>query len=455
MIFCLSFAFALTACGDEEPENNGIDVSGVTFVDQSFDYDGEEHSITVKNLPDGVIATYTGNNQTEPGTYIVTAKLADKDGNELAVLSARMIINEASDDLPSQDPTGGDEPSGEPTPDDPTQGNTELPTTGYAVMVGETVYVLSENTSATLLEGQTAEYMALGLNVVAGDKFAVYKDGVEITTNIGPNPGDNNATGTDGAFTVVMTAADAQVYFQTWADGGHSFWLTGNTGTSGGDDIPTDAPAAEYTVKVGDVEYDLTLNTSATLLDGQTAEYMALGLNVVAGDKFAVYKNGVEITANIGPDPGSNNASGADGAFTVVKTAEGVGVYFKTWADGGHSFWLEGNTPTAGEDTASTLYLKPNSNWTKDGARFAAYFFGNGETWVSMTDEDGDGIYECEVPTGYAQVIFCRMNPNAPENNWNNKWNQTSDLTIPSDGTNLYTVKDGTWDKGAGTWSTK
>ena len=25
------------------------------------------------------------------------------------------------------------------------------------------------------------------------------------------------------------------------------------------------------------------------------------------------------------------------------------------------------------------LYLKPNSNWVKDGARFAAYFFGNGE----------------------------------------------------------------------------
>lgn len=105
----------------------------------------------------------------------------------------------------------------------------------------------------------------------------------------------------------------------------------------------------------------------------------------------------------------------------------------------------------------TTLYLKPNSNWTKDGARFAAYFFGNGETWVSMTDSDKDGIYEVAIPTGktYPSVIFCRMNGGQSANNWNNKWNQTEDLTIPADGNDLYTVKEGTWDNGGGTWSKK
>ena len=48
--------------------------------------------------------------------------------------------------------------------------------------------------------------------------------------------------------------------------------------------------------------------------------------------------------------------------------------------------------------TPDTLYLKPNSEWLSDGARFAAYFFGNGDTWVSMTDSDADGIYEVAVP---------------------------------------------------------
>jgi hypothetical protein len=44
------------------------------------------------------------------------------------------------------------------------------------------------------------------------------------------------------------------------------------------------------------------------------------------------------------------------------------------------------------------------------------------------------------------------MNPGAAANNWNNKWNQTADLKVPADGTNFYTVKEGTWDKGGGTW---
>lgn len=111
------------------------------------------------------------------------------------------------------------------------------------------------------------------------------------------------------------------------------------------------------------------------------------------------------------------------------------------------------------EVTEKTLYLKPNANWVKDNARFAAYFFGGtpGEIWVSMTAV-GDGTYEAHLPEGYdygCNVIFCRMNPSTAANNWNNKWNQTSDLTSPTDGKNLYTVKDDTWDNGGGTWSVK
>lgn len=102
-----------------------------------------------------------------------------------------------------------------------------------------------------------------------------------------------------------------------------------------------------------------------------------------------------------------------------------------------------------------TLYLTPNANWKVDNARFAAYFFGNGETWVSMTDKNTDGIYEVTTPTSkvYPNVIFCRMNPSASANNWNNKWNQTADLKIPTNGNNWYTVKEGTWDNGGGTWA--
>jgi hypothetical protein len=110
------------------------------------------------------------------------------------------------------------------------------------------------------------------------------------------------------------------------------------------------------------------------------------------------------------------------------------------------------------QPTDTILYLKPNANWKNDNPRYAAYFFGNGEKWVSMVDSDGDGIYEVNIPEGFTygcNVIFCRMNPSTTANNWNNKWNQTADLKAPTDGKNLYTVKDGTWDKGGGTWSVK
>ena len=102
--------------------------------------------------------------------------------------------------------------------------------------------------------------------------------------------------------------------------------------------------------------------------------------------------------------------------------------------------------------TPGVIYLKPNSEWLTDGARFAAYFFGNGDTWVSMTDSDGDGYYEAAVPSGFTSVIFCRMNGGTTANNWDNKWNQSADLTIPTDGKNCWTLSSGSWD-GSGAWS--
>ena len=72
--------------------------------------------------------------------------------------------------------------------------------------------------------------------------------------------------------------------------------------------------------------------------------------------------------------------------------------------------------------------------WDAEDAneRYAAYFFNaNGEggsTWVDLTDK-GDGLWAAAVPTGYDSVIFVRMNGETSENNWDNKWNQTGDLS--------------------------
>lgn len=99
------------------------------------------------------------------------------------------------------------------------------------------------------------------------------------------------------------------------------------------------------------------------------------------------------------------------------------------------------------------LYLKPSAYWLQDHPRFAVYLIGNTSAWVSMTDSDGDGIYEAEVPTGHFDgLIFCRMNPNVLDNSWENKWSQTIELSY--DGTNdLFTLEDAMWDGANGTWT--
>ena len=102
-----------------------------------------------------------------------------------------------------------------------------------------------------------------------------------------------------------------------------------------------------------------------------------------------------------------------------------------------------------------TLYLQPNANWKVDGARFAAYFFGAGETWVDMTLVEGEtDIYSVVAPVGYPNVIFCRMNPGASANNWNNKWNQTGDLKVPTDDKVLFVVPANSWDGATNGWTT-
>ena len=102
-----------------------------------------------------------------------------------------------------------------------------------------------------------------------------------------------------------------------------------------------------------------------------------------------------------------------------------------------------------------TLYFVPNSNWTQANAKFAVYCFENEESeWSNfMTLVTGEtNVYTTTIPDSYTQVIFCRMNSAVTECNWGSKWNQSADITLPTDGKDMFTLADG-WDQISGTWS--
>ena len=70
-------------------------IEGVTFDDATFDFDGNEKSIVVNNLPEGANVNYSPSNvQTDAGTYEITATIS-KENYQDKVLTATLVINEA------------------------------------------------------------------------------------------------------------------------------------------------------------------------------------------------------------------------------------------------------------------------------------------------------------------------------------------------------------------------
>ena len=77
------------------------DMSAVVFADKTVTYNGESHSILATNLPNGVTAEYTGNNQTNADEYTITATFTGDNANyePIADKTATLTINKATYDM--------------------------------------------------------------------------------------------------------------------------------------------------------------------------------------------------------------------------------------------------------------------------------------------------------------------------------------------------------------------
>lgn len=120
----------------------------------------------------------------------------------------------------------------------------------------------------------------------------------------------------------------------------------------------------------------------------------------------------------------------------------------------GNFAWQEVKEVDAASGT--TIYFKPNSNWSQANAKFDAWTWGGSSegSWVDFTDSNGDGIYEALLATGRTGMKIVRRGPSQTSHSWDDgqKWNETGDLTIPTNGDNLWTQASEVWD-GTGSWS--
>ena len=267
--------------------------------------------------------------------------------------------------------------------------------------------------------------------------------------------GSQNMTLTAGTYDIWFDLTNTKIYIMT---PGKDI----SEATAGTVDVPKPTGQTWYLVgnfngwTPADATYKMTTEGDWYVFKNFAAD--GKGVKFVADANWSANRGGSFASANTAISVVHNGSDMmvAAGTYDVYLNSDATTAYFMT----------PGNAPGQTPETPDTeepeqsdnkIYLKPNANWKKDNARFAIYLFGNGETWISMTQSDVTGVYEAVLPTDntYPNIIFCRMNPGASANNWNNKWNQTSDLKVPTDGTNMYTVKEGTWDNGGGTWSTK
>ena len=105
ILFIFSFLglIALAACVETETDEP-IEITGITFSDKTYEYDGEAKSIYITgDLPEGVSVTYTGNEKVDVGVYEVTASFTvSSKYKELADLTATLTITAPkSSDLPT------------------------------------------------------------------------------------------------------------------------------------------------------------------------------------------------------------------------------------------------------------------------------------------------------------------------------------------------------------------
>lgn len=203
-----------------------------------------------------------------------------------------------------------------------------------------------------------------------------------------------------------------------------------------------------------------TSNGSAKDLDGKTSvgKIRLIRLFVSGKGKLTISCDGKTVGTYKLYD-------GSDGKNILIENFEGDGtpsneIEITTsllWIETTKKGYIQKITWSPASSTTQTIYLKPTNLWNADNACFAAYYFDDSNNgWEDMTrTSDCEEVYVAQIPANYPNIIFCRMNPDATDHNWdkNNTWNQTVDLSVENG--KVYTITNLQGDnKYNGTWDT-
>ena len=148
-------------------------------------------------------------------------------------------------------------------------------------------------------------------------------------------------------------------------------------------------------------------------------------------------------------------------SVTLTATPEGENA-FAQWVDGNgnqistknpYELTITKNTTLKAQFTSpSRVYLKPFDFWKSDGARIAAYYWGAaGNNWIELSPVDCEGhYYSVDIPAGYSNIIFASLKTSSATGydnnnkgfNWENSLYQTENLTVQTNGKNMYDSDD-------------
>lgn len=139
-------------------------------------------------------------------------------------------------------------------------------------------------------------------------------------------------------------------------------------------------------------------------------------------------------------------------SHSFLSTVLAVFVAFTAIALVGTMFKVD-DTPTVDkvELETSTVYFIPSKQWAEDNSSYGVWCWSDNSLpaarFVLATDVDENGVYELEIPTGYTSMLFVDLNQGATNLglNWENKRDQTQDMTVPIDDNIYYHQYDNSW----------